>query len=400
LEKNDLPESWEFVSLSTIATINPKKPSQDELSDDTLVSFVPMKSVEELSGKINLNETRKCGEVRKGYTYFQNDDILFAKITPCMENGKITIADKLENSIGFGSTEFHVIRLKDKINPKFYFHYLIQDDFRNKAKSKMKGTAGQLRVSSNYLKEGFIPLPPLNEQKRIVDEIEKRKSKLDNIKTILENINLNLIHYRQSLLKSLFENQNWRYVKLGDFLTLEYGKALSKKDRKKGNIPVLGSSGIGGYHNEALVKSSSLVIGRKGNAGNILFVEQPFWAIDTTYYLKETKYYDLKFLYHLFKFLNFKKLDSSTAIPSLRRDDVYAQNIPLPEMNEQNEIVSQIEQRFTLIKNIENITGSISKQLDVLLSTILKQAFEGKLVPQDPNDEPVNKLLNRLRIQN
>jgi type I restriction enzyme, S subunit len=279
---------------------------------------------------------------------------------------------------------------------KFLYYFLKPKIM--KIRNEQQGSA-QGVISKKYLEKMIILLPPLNEQKRIVSKIEELFSELDNVKGTLQNVKLQLVQYRQSLLKSLFENKDWDYVRFGDFLTLEYGKGLSKKDRKEGNIPVFGSAGIGGYHNKALVENSSLVIGRKGNAGNVLLVEQAFWAIDTTYFLKETKDYNLKFLYHLFKFLNFGKLDSSTTIPSLRRDDVYAQSIPLPEMEKQNDIVSQIEQGFSLIENTENIANTMLKQLETLRSSILKQAFEGKLVPQDPNDEPVEKLLQRIKKQ-
>ena len=185
-KKDVLPKNWEIVSLSTLAKINPPKPPRGEISDNTLVSFVPMRSVEELSGRINLNKTRKYGEVRKSYTFFQNNDILFAKITPCMENGKIAMAYNLENNIGFGSTEFHVIRLKNNVLPKFYFYYMIRDDFRNNAQYKMRGTAGQLRVPLNYIKNALVPIPPLAEQKRIVAKIESIFDRID-VNVLYEN---------------------------------------------------------------------------------------------------------------------------------------------------------------------------------------------------------------------
>jgi type I restriction enzyme, S subunit len=191
--------------------------------------------------------------------------------------------------------------------------------------------------------------------------------------------------------------KGWVETTVGTFLTLEYGKGLSKKDRKEGNVPVFGSSGINGYHNKALVENSSLVIGRKGNAGNVLLVERPFWAIDTTYFLKETRDYNIKFLYYLFKFLNFGKLDSSTAIPSLRRDDVYAQSILLPPLNEQKRIVSKIEELFSKLDNVRDTLQKVKLQLVQYRQSLLKSAFEGKLTEEwrETNQgkiKPVSKL--------
>ena len=166
-----------------------------------------MKNVEELTGNINLSETREYSEVRKGYTYFQDGDIIFAKITPCMENGKTAIAAGLKNRVGFGSTEFHVVRVADPISRKFYFLYLIQADFRNNAKCKMKGTAGQLRVPVAYLENILTPLPPIKEQKRIVSKIESIFAQIDGTRTRLEVASRMLNKLRSSVLRQAFEGK-------------------------------------------------------------------------------------------------------------------------------------------------------------------------------------------------
>ena len=182
LDNERLPKGWIVINLAKIADINPRKPKRDEINKNMEVTFLPMKCVEELTGNIDLSKTRKYGEVYKGYTYFANNDIIFAKITPCMENGKIAIVSNLKNGIGFGSTEFHVIRLiDDLLDKKFCFYYLIQDEFRNIAQNHMKGTAGQLRVPTDYLENVLFSLPPLQEQKRIVSKIESIFAKIDAV---------------------------------------------------------------------------------------------------------------------------------------------------------------------------------------------------------------------------
>ena len=213
-EKYDSPSGWIRVLLSDIAQINPPKPAKNSISDRLEVSFVPMRNVEALNGKIDLSETREYVKVRTGYTYFQNDDIIFAKITPCMENGKVAIVTGLKNGIGFGSTEFHVIRLKSEMLRKFYFLYFVQSDFRYNAQHKMKGTAGQLRVPSDYMKNILVPLPPLNEQKRIATKIESIFDKIDakqkelellasKIKSVLDTVSA----LKVSILKQAFEGK-------------------------------------------------------------------------------------------------------------------------------------------------------------------------------------------------
>lgn len=140
-----LPENWTKTTLQEIASINPPLPN--ELLDTTEVNFLPMKRVEENTGKIDLSEIKTYGEVKKGFTKFINKDIIFAKITPCMENGKIAIVDSLKNGIGFGSTEFHVIRFHTSINRSLYFYYLLQKNVRDVLASKMTGTVGQKKGS-------------------------------------------------------------------------------------------------------------------------------------------------------------------------------------------------------------------------------------------------------------
>jgi len=120
LDFSQLPEGWALTKITEVSAINPKF-SNEEISDDTDVSFIPMRAVEELTGRIDLSLKKKIYAVKKGYTSFIDDDLLFAKITPCMENGKIAIVKGLKNGIGFGSTEFHVIRIDRLLNNK-YFH--------------------------------------------------------------------------------------------------------------------------------------------------------------------------------------------------------------------------------------------------------------------------------------
>ena len=124
-----------------------------------------------------------------------------------MENGKIAMVAGLKNTIGFGSTEFHVIRLKNFIPRKFYFLYFIQDDFRNKAQHHMKGTAGQLRVPLEYMKNATIPFPPINEQKRIVTKIESIFAEIDAIEQYVKSTLQLLDQLKNSTLKQAFEGK-------------------------------------------------------------------------------------------------------------------------------------------------------------------------------------------------
>lgn len=164
-ENNIDLSSWENGILMDFCKINPKKINTKEFDDDMIVSFIPMPCVSDIWGKIIKKELRKLGEVKKGYTNFCEGDVLFAKITPCMENGKSAIVDKLENDIGFGSTEFYVLRCdENKLNNKYLHYFVRQKTFRDEAKGEMTGAVGQQRVPKTFLENYKMKVPTIEEQ--------------------------------------------------------------------------------------------------------------------------------------------------------------------------------------------------------------------------------------------
>ena len=163
---------WRRVPVHRIADVNPKN-DERTLADDELVSFIPMRAVSDETASISEAGPRPFAEVRRGYTPFRENDILFAKITPCMENGKIAIARDLTNSVGFGSTEFHVLRASSMVLPEYLYYFMRQETFRSAAKQQMRGGAGQQRVPEDFLRNELIPLPSLSEQRRIVDILDQ-----------------------------------------------------------------------------------------------------------------------------------------------------------------------------------------------------------------------------------
>ena len=177
LGEND--KGWGLLTLGECCEINPKRPRN--IDDALPVSFVPMSAVSE-HGKIDCTEIKPYGAVKKGFTYFAENDVLFAKITPCMENGKGAIAEGLSNGIGAGSTEFHVLRpMEGKSNPYWLYTITMFDEFRKKAREMMTGTGGQLRVPASFLEKYPVTLPPIelqNEFEQFVRQSEKSKHDL------------------------------------------------------------------------------------------------------------------------------------------------------------------------------------------------------------------------------
>ena len=168
-EKKQISKNeWSMIKLSDACKVNPPKMNTKSLPDDLKVSFYPMPALSEKYGIITEPQTRFLGEVRTGYMNFSKGDVVFAKITPCMENGKAAVIEQLENDIGFGTTEFFVLRCGDKLYNRFLWHLVRNRSFRDEAKAVMTGAVGQQRVPKSFLENYTINLPPIVEQFEIV----------------------------------------------------------------------------------------------------------------------------------------------------------------------------------------------------------------------------------------
>jgi type I restriction enzyme, S subunit len=208
----DLPCGWECSSLAEIAQINPPI-DRCPISESIQVNFVPMRAVEAEGGGLTHPEARPYGEVKKGYTAFLTGDVIMAKITPCMENGKTAVVPNLPGQVCFGSTEFHVIRVEQGITTSWIARYLLQQDIRRAAQRQMTGGVGQMRVPTSFLENLQIPLAPGNEQIRIADALDELFSDLDEGVAALRRVQEKLRLYRASVLKAAVEGDltaEWR----------------------------------------------------------------------------------------------------------------------------------------------------------------------------------------------
>ena len=200
-----LPDSWVWVRLGEVVEVNPNKIKID-IGEDELVDFIPMKNVSESSPEIIEKNFEKFKDLQKGYTQFIENDILFAKITPCMENGKTAIISDLKEKIGYGSTEFHILRSSKIINNKLLYNFLKQKRFRDDAKYNMTGSVGFRRVPTEFMKSYPFPLPPLEEQQeivRILDEVLENENKVKELLELEERIDI----LEKSILNKAFKGE-------------------------------------------------------------------------------------------------------------------------------------------------------------------------------------------------
>lgn len=477
-----LPRSWTVVPLSDIADVNPPRPDTSGLSDDYKVTFVPMRNVEEATGRADYSLVRPLSEVARGYTGFREGDILFARITPCMENGKVAVAGGLRNGLGFGSTEFHVIRLIEGIPPKYVLLYLLQESVRHEARTQMTGSAGQLRVPADFMRQLRLPLPPLPEQHRIVAKLEELFTRLDAGVSALERVQALLERYRQAVLRDAFSGrltaawreahrdelepasallerirrereargtgryrhnapaprratgvsplpEGWEWVTLAE-LSWDAGYGTSTKcDYELPGPPVLRIPNIveGRIdlrdlkfasnpqrldNTSALAPGDMLVVRTNGSPrliGRAAVVMddlgQPVhfasYLIRYRLVMPDTLGRWVGAIWHAPQVREHVMREAATSAGqyNLSIDKLDRVTLPLPPAEEQQNIVAELQRLSTIL---DDVAQSVLKGLSwssSLRQSILRHAFEGKLVPQDPNDEPADRLLERIRAE-
>jgi type I restriction enzyme, S subunit len=211
------------VPISEAAIVNPRY-SAATTNGSRTVAFLPMAGLSE-RGFIASAEERSISDVSQGYTYFEEGDVLLAKITPCLENGKAAVVQNLPHRVGFGSTEFHVLRPKQGVDARFLFYMIWNPLFRHEASRNMTGSAGQKRVPADFVSNYRIPLPALQEQRRIAAILDKA----DAIRRKREEG----IRLTEELLRSTFldmfgdpatNRKNFPEVRLENVATIQRGK--------------------------------------------------------------------------------------------------------------------------------------------------------------------------------
>lgn len=217
----DVPEGWGIKRLRFVSKINPSK-QEITIGHNDLVSFCPMESISE-KGALDLNIEKPLNELLNGYTYFAEGDVIFAKITPCFENGKSAIARNLLNGYAFGTTELHVLRANKEIDENFLYHLISSYLFRKMGESEMYGAGGQKRVPEAFVKDFFIGIPSYREQQTITHFLDIKTAKIDA-----------LIAKKEKLLELLTEKRQ-------AFITQAVTKGLNPNVKMKDSgVPWLG----------------------------------------------------------------------------------------------------------------------------------------------------------------
>ena len=381
----EVPESWEWCQVSDIFELNPK----NDIPDDTQSGFIPMACVDDGFGYSHTFETRVWKEIRKGYSHFQNGDIGIAKISPCFENRKSTIFYDLPNGIGAGTTELTVLR-GHCVNTEFYLYLFQSEWYIFEGTKEFKGVVGQQRVNKEIFTTLLIPLPPIEEQNRIVTEIKKWFTLIDTLESAKEDLQMSIAQAKSKILdlaihgklvpqdpndepaiellkrinpkftpcdNAHYENmpEGWTVCALEEIIDYEQPQAYivqSTDYKAQYEIPVLtaGKSFIIGYTNES-----------EG-----VFTDVPVIIFDD--FTTDSKFVDFPFkvkssamkILHVNEDVNIQYVCWFMSITRLIGDthkrywiSEYSKlHIPIPPRKEQDRIINKVNELFQILDNI------------------------------------------------
>jgi type I restriction enzyme S subunit len=269
-----------------------------------------------------------------------------------------------------GADGAKIIKTKPNIIPKYFYYFLLSSDIKS------------LGYSRHYklLKKLKLNLPPLPIQEKIVAKLDKIFAEIDKAIAIADTNIQNAKAYFRNFLSEILNN-NTNVKNIYEVLKLEYGKSLKQTDRdNNGLYAAYGANGIKTRTNKYLFDKPSIIVGRKGSAGELTLVKEKFWALDVAYYVThDNTETDINFLFYS---LQTKKLNSLAkgVKPGINRNEVYLLKIYVPSINEQRSIVNKIKSIKKSIDKAILLYTSKSIEFSKLKQSILKQAFNGELV--------------------
>lgn len=397
----------DFYRMDQVCDVNP--PKDISRFKGMELSFISMDAVS-TTGEVDISRTIS-GDGVKNYSVFQNRDVLFAKITPCMENGKGGIVDDLKNGFGAGSTEFIVIRPDEqKVTSEWIQLFLSQSSYRLDCKNHMTGSAGQKRVPPKFIAGTVIPVPSVDEQRRIVSRIEELFSELDNSVSTLQKTKEQLAVYRQASITSAYpimtEENTKRLSEISDIT----GGITKGRDLKKAEtvyLPYLRVANVqNGFLDLTEIKEIELKVDEKEKyllkKGDVLYTEGgdrdklgrgTVWneeipncvhqnhvfraRVDRGIAIPEYVAYWSMGSYARTYF--FRKGKQTVNLASINKTVLSNLELPIPDLATQEKVLAEIESRLSVSDSIEHTVDTALQQAEAMRQSILKQAFEGRL---------------------
>jgi type I restriction enzyme, S subunit len=424
-------EGWELFKLKEVCEIRPaKRETKEFLNEDDLVSFVPMSHLNEERKDFHEEEAKPLKSVYKGYTYFKDEDVLLAKITPCFENGKMGIAKGLTNGVGFGSSEFIVYRPDSRLIPEYLFYYLLLPKFRVQGKKMMGGAVGHQRIPKEFYEDYEIPIPSLPEQKRIVAILDEAFEAIDKAKANIERNIQNSEELFQSKLNEIFSQRGecWEEKPLKEVCEISPSKRQVKdklsEDELVSFVPMSHLEINNKYFEEESIKPLMEVYkgytyfedgdvllakitpcfenGKLGIASNL---ENGVGFGSSEYIVYRTKEGLLnEYVYYFLNRDNFRKIGESLmggAVGHQRIQKEFYEDFAIryPNRKKQKEIVKELDSVSFKKEELLSAYNKRLSSLEELKKSILQKAFSGELTGgesgfmglKDLQDKIVNK---------
>ena len=275
-----------------------------------------------------------------------------------------------------------IIRLKsDKNILKEYILSALTSGLALQQIENLKGGTAQQNLSLGQMKSFIIPIPPLSEQKQIVETLDKAFEKIDKAIANVERNIKNAEELFQSKLSQIFSKTDGGFEKTWeDIVDIRNGKSQKEVITEDGKYPIIGSSGKPiGYAKEYLCEANSTIIGRKGTINNPILIENNYWNVDTAFGLHSKDGLHYKFLFYFCKSFDFTKLDKGSGRPSLVKSDLLKIKMPVPKITEQKGIVETLDNLNNNVKAIISVYKIELINLEELKKSILEKAFKGEL---------------------
>lgn len=425
--------------MGAAAEVNPPKKDLSNLAPETPVSFVPMSAVDEVAGEIAEAVERPLAEVQKGYTQFLAGDVLFAKITPCMENGNSAVVKEVVCGVGYGSTEFYVLRPK-AVTAALLYRFVRSQVFRDAAKQVMSGAVGQQRVPKAWMAQHPIPLPPPAEQRRLADKLDSLLAEVAEARSLIDEARDTLAERRAAILVAacsgrLTEDCRAKKGGTGSDLT---GWTATTLDGLTSLVPS-GSRGWAEFYSETgplfiraqNINTDSLrledvahfqaptsaegvrpraalgdllitITGANVTKAACLDVDPGEAHVSQHVALARPRDPDLSPVLHFWiispRHGRARLLEDAYGLgkPGLKLQHIRKLPVQLPSIEEQREIVRRVQSLFALAAAAEQAVSEAAEQLEAVTQAILARTFRGELGTNDPAEPTALGLLRQV----
>ena len=408
-DSRTISNQWRSIPFSQAAVINPTA----RLQRGGMYPFVDMSAVDSSRPTVRLSEERAF---TGGGSRFESGDTLFARITPCLENGKIArfLGIVGDGRPAHGSTEFIVLRGRNDVSISDFVFYLSRSPLvRGFAISQMTGSSGRQRVPTTCFDKLNILLPPLDEQRAIAgvlgaldDKIEQNRRTAQALEQLARAIfrawfvDFEPVKAKAAgatafpsmpqpvfdALPTIFTDsaigpvpEGWSVVRLDDILTLQRGFDLPKQSRNDGSHPIFASSGMSGRHSEWKVRGPGVTTGRSGMLGQVFFVDRDFWPLNTSLWVKEYKRSNPWHAYFLLQTLDLAQFNAGSAVPTLNRNHVHS----LPRVAAPDYLLAAFGQMCDSTFSLEQQLRIESDRIATIRDYLLPKLLSGQIRVRD-----------------